>query len=56
MPRGQKFAAAAVAAEGRFAMKTNGGGDWGLPLQSDRTHARASEETDRPAAAARRIN
>jgi transposase len=30
------------------------GGDWGLPLQSDRTHARASEETDRPAAAARR--
>ena len=31
-----------------------GGGDWGLPLQSDRTHARASEETDRPAAAVRR--
>src|SRR5262249_60765058 len=30
------------------------GGDWGLPFQSDRTHARATEETDRPAAAARR--
>src|SRR5262245_37898501 len=26
----------------------------GLPFQSDRTHARATEETDRPAAAARR--
>src|SRR5262245_25364436 len=31
-----------------------GRGDWGLPLQSDGTHARAAEETDRPAAAARR--
>jgi hypothetical protein len=31
-----------------------GGGDWGLPFQSDRMHARATEETDRPAAAARR--
>src|SRR6266436_4100809 len=31
-----------------------GGGDWGLPLQSDRTHARASEETDWPPAVARR--
>src|SRR5262249_8129018 len=30
-----------------------GGGDWGLPLQSDRTHARASEETDWPPAVAR---
>jgi hypothetical protein len=31
-----------------------GGGDWSLPLQSDRPHARATEETDWPAAAARR--
>src|SRR5262245_27284794 len=31
-----------------------GGGDWGLPLQSDRTHARTTEETDWPTAAARR--
>jgi hypothetical protein len=31
-----------------------GGGNWSLRLQSDRTHARASEETDWPAAAARR--
>jgi transposase-like protein len=28
----------------------HGGGDWSLPLQSDRTHARATEETDWPAA------
>ena len=25
--------------------KCRGGGDWSLPLQSDRTHARATEET-----------
>src|SRR6516164_9620148 len=30
-----------------------GGSDWSLPLQSDGTHARATEETDWPAAAAR---
>jgi len=45
-------AAAAVAAEGRFAMKTVA--EVIGVCRSDRTHARATEETDRPAAAARR--
>src|SRR6516164_2959262 len=47
-------AAAAVAAVRTVPDDDRGRGDWGLPLQSDGTHARAAEETDRPAAAARR--
>jgi transposase len=54
-PRGQKNSCGCRRRGRRtFRDEDRGGGDWGVPLQSDRTHARASEETDRPAAAARR--
>src|SRR5262249_54032174 len=54
-PRGQKNGCGCRRRRRRTVPDENrGGGDWSLPLQSDRTHARASEETDWPAAAARR--
>src|SRR5262245_49128221 len=54
-PRGQKNGCGCRRRRRRTAPdEDRGGGDWSLPLQSDRTHARASEETDWPAAAARR--
>src|SRR5262245_33613701 len=55
MPRGQKNSYGCRRRRRRTVRdEDRRGGDWGLPFQSDRTHARASEETDRPAAAARR--
>src|SRR6266487_3815529 len=54
-PRGQKNGCGCRRRRRRTVPdEDRGGGDWGLPLQSDRTHARATEETDWPAAAARR--
>ena len=47
-------AGSAVAAEGRFPMKTVAEVIGVFPLQSDRMHPRATKETDWPAAAARR--
>src|SRR6266516_906754 len=50
MPRGQKNSYGCRRRRRRTVCdEKRGGGDWSLPLQSDRTHARASEETDRPA-------
>src|SRR5262249_1176958 len=55
MPRGQKNSYGCRRRRRRTVRdEDRGRGDWGLPFQSDRTHARATEETDRPAAAARR--
>src|SRR6516162_7738236 len=55
MPRGQKNSCGWRRRRRRTVPDDDRGrGDWGLPLQSDGTHARAAEETDRPAAAARR--
>src|SRR5262249_46641210 len=54
-PRGQKTSYGCRRRRRRTVPDDDRGrGDWGLPLQSDGTHARAAEETDRPAAAARR--
>src|SRR6516165_12460868 len=54
MPRGQKNSCGCRRRRRRTVPDDDRGrGDWGLPLQSDGTHARAAKETDRPAAAAR---